>query len=1170
MEFRILGPLEVADGDGLVRLAGVKQRALLALLLLDANRVVSSDRLIDGLWGERPPGSAGHALQVYVSGLRKLLAPAGGEVEMRSSAGGYVLQVDPDRVDVSRFEGLIADGQGLLGDDPRRAREVFERALGLWRGAPLEEFSQFEFARGEAERLGELRTVALENLVEARLALGEHEPVLSLLTGLVAASPLRERPRRLLMLALYRSGRHAEALGVYRDACGALDEIGLQPGPELRQLEQAILNHDEALAPPLVSDGASEVESAERVSALTPGGPSRGLPVSGTVTMLFTDIEGSTGLGDRLGDRYPELLAGHHRLLREAIAAAGGHEVSTAGDSFFVAFTEADRALDCALRVQRSLAAASWPESEAVRVRVGIHTGAPALQDGTYVGVDAHCAARVMALAHGGQVLLTKATRDALGSSLEMIDLGHHRLKGLPDPVHLFQAVADDLPREFPVLRSLSNSNLPAALHTLIGRSGEVATALGLLARGDVRLVTLLGPGGAGKTRLALEIAGEAVARYRDGAWLVSLAPLTDPSLIASELAQTLGVRESGGRALELTVAGFLARRELLLVLDNFEHLLDGAGLISRLLEAAPGLDVLATSREALHVRGEHRMHVAPLAPSDAAELFIERASAVRADAIQDPDDRAAVDRICQRLDRLPLALELAAARVALFSIPALDTRLAERLDLPEGPRDLPDRQRTLQAAIDWSYQLLNPAEQALFRDLAVFADGARLDAIQAVHHNPDGDVIRTIAGLIDKSLLRRRDDPDGQPRFWLLETIRQHADERLTEEDATDEIANRHAMYYLDLAEEMEPRIPTSEQRITLDLLEADHDNLRAAFEHLTTSDPDGALRIAAALGFFWDIHGHHSEAREKLTRSLASPSAETSATAEANFFLGRGAVFRGERAEARPLLEQARRLAHKLALHRFEVLALTHLAHVAVLGGQRDRFIALSEEARRIARADSDDWTLRAALNALGHGMRVIGQRDRARPMLEEALALSRRFADPMATAQTAANLADLALEEGALEIAEALIAESLQHAREINYPVILAESLALDAQLALFHADLKRADARISECLQFVRASDHLGSATTLVAAIATLAAAREEPLRAAQLWAAEDSARARLGVSGDVGGSKRLRDKWLPQARKSTDTTAWQIAWDSGAKLTLHQALDLSVPHIGSST
>jgi predicted ATPase/class 3 adenylate cyclase len=569
----------------------------------------------------------------------------------------------------------------------------------------------------------------------------------------------------------------------------------------------------------------------------------------GTLTLLFTDIQGSTRMLDRLGERYRDLLAEHHRVMREAIVGAGGREVDTAGDSFFAVFARAGDAVQCAQRAQRALAEREWPGGEAPPVRMGIHTGAPEIHDGDFVGLDVHRAARVMAVAFGGQVLLTEETRRALGSLVELRDLGYHRLKDLPAPERLFQLLTPGLESEFPLLRSLNRSNLPTPASPLIDRQEEVARAIGLLTRPEVRLLTLLGAGGAGKTRLAIEVAGEAVSHYRDGVWILPLAPIPDAALMISELARVLEIEPSAAEPLDRTVIAALSGRELLLVLDNFEHLLDGAGLVADLLASAPEVDVLSTSREPLRIRGEQRMDVAPLALDDACELFLARALEVRPELSLQDEDRTAVERLCVRLDGLPLALELAAARVAVFGPRALEARLAERLTLPEGPRDLPERQRTLRATIEWSYRLLEPAEQRLFRALAPFTGGVRIDSTESIW-GPDATV--ALISLAEKSLLRRREDADGEPRFWMLETVREFARGQAEATSTAVSAAETHAQYFLLLAEQAAPHLIGKEQHTWLDRLEQDNANLRGALEHLTEYAPEQAVWMAGVASIY------------------------------------------------------------------------------------------------------------------------------------------------------------------------------------------------------------------------------------------------------------------------------------------------------------------------------
>ena len=731
----------------------------------------------------------------------------------------------------------------------------------------------------------------------------------------------------------------------------------------------------------------------------------------------------------------------------------------------------------------------------------------------------------------------------------------------LADPYAATKPGADQ-PLDPAPSRIVSKSNLPPAADAIVGRASEVSTALRLLARGDVRLVTLLGSGGAGKTRLALEVAAQAAPRYRDGVWFVPLAPLSDHTLAASAIANILGIKEAESEPLSVTLTKSLVDRQALLLLDNFEHLIDATGLVSQILDAAAHVDVLVTSREALHLRGEHRMEVPPLPLEHAAELFLQRARAVRLDLAENPPEREAVERICLRLDGLPLALELAAARVALFGVRALEARLAQRLDLPEGPRDLPDRQRTLQATLDWSYQLLPPHERALFGGLAPFVGGARFEAIEATSNGVTPAPVETVAALIDKSLLRRRDDSDGEPRLWMLGTIREYALKRLTDRGEADGVKARHAAYFLAFAEEADRNTRDREQPLWYERLETENDNLRAAFEYLIAHSPSEALRMAAALGDFWEIGGHLSEGREHLRRALASAPGGSAAAAKASFHAGRIAVNLGEADEAQPLLAKAVSDARAAGDTRTEAWALSHLGVVARLRGEVTRSLELLEQAVATARSSGDQWISWVTLNNLADTLHSVGETERALPLIEQALQGMRGLADEHTLAIFASNAADMALATADLQAAESLIAEALRSSRQIDFRSTVAKALALDALLALHHGELDSAAARIIDGVEMGRA-DYLSETTgLLLAAAGTLAAARGNPLRAAQLWAAADREMQRLGIH-EIGAAKRLREELLPAARGDVDAGAWQAAWDAGAKLPPEEALELAI-------
>ncbi|HEY2652581.1 MAG TPA: BTAD domain-containing putative transcriptional regulator, partial [Solirubrobacteraceae bacterium] len=676
----------------------------------------------------------------------------------------------------------------------------------------------------------------LEDRIDADLACGEEARLVGELEALVREHPLRERLRGQLMLALYRSGRQADALETYRRTRARLiDELGLEPGPELKELERGILAQDPGLQAPA------------RVSAV-------------------------------------------------ALLAASGLE------------------------------------------------------------------------------------------------------------------------QEFPGLRSLNRSNLPVPTGELIGRRGEVEWALALLGEGAARLLTLVGSGGAGKTRLAVEVAAEAAGRYRDGVWMVALASIPDRALMVSELARVLDVAPVPAESLEQTLVSGLSERELLLVLDNFEHLPEAVGLVADLLASAPGVDVLATSREPLRIRGEHRMDVPPLAPEDAAELFVVRARAARPELSLDEDDRRAIDRICARLDRLPLALELAAARVAAFAPRRLESRLAQRLTIPEGPRDLPERQRTLRATIGWSYQLLHPAERNLFEQLSPFIGGVRIDSAEVIW---DTEAAERLVSLMEKSLLRRREDPDGELRVSMLETVREFALERAAAEGVAKQAADRHAGYFLALAEQAEPHLHGERQRQWLDRLESDHANLRAALDHLSQREPAQAVRMATNLAWFWDHRGFESEAVTRLTDLLALDRSDDPIRGRALIAAGRFRLKLGEPQRAKSLLLDALPIVQQQGDQRSIALALAYAGWADGALGDDAGMARHYEDAIATARAAADHWALGVALNGYGTSARIRGDSQRALPLVEEALSLLRRIGDAAGVAITSLSVAEIAIDVGDLDL-------------------------------------------------------------------------------------------------------------------------------------------------------
>ncbi|MGE5435356.1 MAG: ATP-binding protein [Candidatus Doudnabacteria bacterium] len=554
---------------------------------------------------------------------------------------------------------------------------------------------------------------------------------------------------------------------------------------------------------------------------------------TGTVTFLFTDIEGSTKLLHELGDDYADALAAHRRVLREAFDRHGGVEVDTQGDAFFVAFARAKDALAAAAEGQKAL------EYGPIRVRMGLHTGEPLVTEEGYVGIDVHRAARIAAAGHGGQTVVSQTTFDLAGSD-GLRDLGEHRLKDLSAPERIFQ-LGDG---EFPPLKTLYQTNLPVPATPFLGRERELGEVGEALARPDVRLLTLTGAGGSGKTRLALQAAAEAADEYPQGVWWVPLAPVREPDEVVATAARALG---TGGSLEEA-----LGDRRLLLLLDNFEHVIEAAPELTALLAKCPNLDVTVTSRERLQLDGEHVYPVPVLDRSEARELFAARARAVRPDF----EPNGSLDELCARLDDLPLALELAAARTTILSTEQLLNRLGARLDLLKGGRDAEVRQHTLRATIEWSYDLLDPDEQRLFARLAVFRGGTTLEAAEAIC---DAD-IDELQSLVDKSLVRIRDED----RFWMLETINEFAAERLGESGEEDELRRRQAEFFLALAESANLSAEAIDIGPRPELVLPEQDNLRAALDWAAEAgEIELGLRLAIALEQFWVAAGPYEGAR-------------------------------------------------------------------------------------------------------------------------------------------------------------------------------------------------------------------------------------------------------------------------------------------------------------------
>ena len=704
----------------------------------------------------------------------------------------------------------------------------------------------------------------------------------------------------------------------------------------------------------------------------------------------------------------------------------------------------------------------------------------------------------------------------------------------------------------------VGRSNLPTPANPLVGRNEEMSRALELLTGREVRLLTLWGPGGSGKTRLALEVAAAMVGRYRDGVWIVPLAPIPDRAVMVAEMSRVLEVAPAPGESPEQALVRALSTRELLLILDNFEHLLDATGVVADLLGGAPRVGVLSTSREPLRIRGEQRIEVPPLPPDYAAELFLARAGAVRPDLEVDEDDLAAIERICERLDGLPLALELAAARVAVFGPRQLENRLAERLALPEGPRDLPERQRTLRATIGWSYQLLDPAERNLLARLSPFIGGIRIDSAESMW---GASAVEGLISLSEKSLLRRRDDPDGEIRFWMLELVRAFALEQAAADGIEHEAGERHAAHFHGLVEHAAPNLHGPEEVRWLDRLERENANLRAALDWLSAEKPSDALRMAGSLMWFWEIRGHRIEGRGRLTQVLAAARADDPARGRALVAAGRLALRVGDLEAGKPLLLEGLAIVRRRADHRMTALALGALGWWEDAVGNGDGVTECNEQAIATARAAGDDWVLAVVLNGYSACSVVRADPERARPMVEEALSLFRQVGDAAGIAVTATTAAGIAFDADELEVAETLIGESLDRAREVGFRPVIGYGLVDRTIISLLRDDIETAETHLQAAIQTGAVYQDNDLAADALSAAATIAASRRDPTRAAMLWAAADVA---LAAARGHRSLARLRAKWEPQVRAQADDEAsWEAATRAGAELGLDDALALAL-------
>ena len=879
---------------------------------------------------------------------------------------------------------------------------------------------------------------------------------------------------------------------------------------------------------------------------------------TGTVTFLFTDIEASTALWEQHRDAMRQALVRHDALVEQIVAEHAGHVVRPRGegDSRFAVFSRATDAVAAAACLQQALFAEPWPTHEPLRVRMALHTGEAELRDGDYYGSAVNRCARLRAVAHGGQTLVSLTTeqlvRGQLVSGGALHDLGEHRLKDLQHPERVFQLIIDGVSDEFPPLKALNlrPNNLPVQLTSFVGREQEVQALRARLRDPQVRLLTLTAAGGVGKTRLALQVAAELLDDFTDGVWFVDLAPLSDPVQVPSAIAQVLDIKESSGQALRESLKVSLGEKQVLLVLDNFEHVVAAAPLVSELLAAAPQMKALVTSQSLLHLYGEHQVPLPPLGHPDldhvpsldvlstytAVELFIQRARAVRPDFVLTSANASAIAGICARLDGVPLALELAAARVRIFPPQALLTRLDQRLaTLTGGARDRPARHQSLRGTIDWSYNLLDPGEQRLFGRLGVFAGGCSVEAAEAVCGEPDSVLDDELVSLVDKSLVRQQERADGEPQFMMQESIREYALERLAASGEAAALRERHTRYYLAWLEAQQAQFPRAKQRVLVDKVTAETSNLAAALQWtVEQGEVELGLRLYDVMWSFWWVPNLRRVqewwSHELIQRrTLLPPHLRAKTLAR----LGRVAWWRGQYAEAQAFLEEGLTLCRK----------------------------------------QDDPADIAMTLIVLGDVHRDQGAYTLADQCYTEGLILYQVLGNKQAIAEVCHTRGELALLTG--DYARVLVLEqaSLMQFREVGEHWTIAAALLNQGFAAHHQGDTEHATQLFQESLMLSQAMENVGFMAVGLVGYAGVAAAQDQQdtrgnqaaERAAHLLGAEEAC-CELNGYHMVQAHRHEYERIKAIARTCLDETTWNAALAEGRAMTLEQAVAYALEEI----
>jgi predicted ATPase/class 3 adenylate cyclase len=962
--------------------------------------------------------------------------------------------------------------------------------------------------------------------------------------------------------------RLADILGVQ----AGQREIFLEVARGLRQVDQLLLAHE-----PAVSS-----------------------PPTGTVTFLYTDIEGSTKLAQEHPETWESMRARHHAILREAIESHNGYVFQLVGDGVCAAFHKPHDGFHASIDAQRKLQTENWDEI-LLKVRMGIHTGEAEAYGNEYHGyLTLSLVQRLMSAGHGGQILISNATENLLRGHLtkdvSLLDLGEHKFKDIFQPVHVFQVIAPDLQKEFPALRALDvlPNNLPVQLTSFIGRERELSEIKQLLT--TTHLLTLAGPGGTGKTRLSLQLGAEVLKDFLDGVWLVELAPLADPTLVTQTVAATLGVREQPARTLLDALMDYVRAKSMLLILDNCEHLIETcAQLANSLLRAAPRLKIVATSREALGIAGEtaYRVPSLPLpeqrqlhdpdalAQNDCVRLFMDRALAAYPSFRFKEKNAPAIADICRRLDGIPLAIELAAARTKIFPPEEIATRLDDRFRLlTGGSRTALERHQTLFALIEWSNNLLSEAERTLLRRLSVFAGGWSFGAAQTVcSEDLNEEMMDLLTHLVDKSLVAVEAE-SHEGRYRLPETIRQYARDKLFESGEVEHARDRHLEFFLQFAEAAEPKLRGAEQIKWLNRVETEHDNVRTALAwSLESRKSDRALKLAGALYYFWVLRGYWSESQRWLEDALALSEHEQNKKIAAGIY----SPIRAEMAQrakalygavlsnvatmnvkrARTIVEESLRLWREIGDKWWMAVALELAALIMSLEGEYESALARLKEGLSLAREIEDPWPLAVCLIRFGDALKPRGEAAAARPFLEEGVAVARIIGDRAVLSEGLRELGSLYYADGELTAAESLTEEALADGREIGS--LLSIFLALFQLVIIACLQNDTAKAKVY-CFELLALGKETGSPFAAAFALLTFGLAASfgrEPGKGVRLLAITDLMLHHYGMKLSEGEPTMIvLRQALEKARTQLGPEAFETAWTEGQQMTTEQAIALA--------